>query len=106
MIEVWTREASDGRIITFKKEGDEEVGFMYYAQGRVATNTLPSKEELPREMVEAYFADYLAGPKPAKGVQVSEPEPCGNPKCRHERGQHWDDVCHVEGCLCARFVRA
>ena len=31
---------------------------------------------------------------------------CANPKCQHERGQHWDDVCHVDGCLCAHWRTA
>ena len=107
MTEVWTRKASDGTTITFKKEGDEKVGFMYYAQGRITTHTLPMPDNLTREQVEAHFADYLAGPKPAKSVQAaSKPELCGNPKCRHERSQHWDDVCHVEGCFCAHFFRS
>jgi hypothetical protein len=106
MTEVWTRKASDGKTITFKKEGIEKVGFVYYAQGRIATETWTTEENLSREQIEAHFADYLADPKPAKSVKLSEPELCGNPKSRHERGQHWDDVCHVEGCLCAHFVRA
>ena len=38
---------------------------------------------------------------PASSV---DPDLCANPKCNHERGQHWDDVCHVEHCLCAHFV--
>ncbi len=121
MTDVWTRKAADGKTITFKKEGDEKVGFMYYAQGRIAIGNLTTRDNLTREQVEAHFADYLAGPKPAKSVvwpsgpatvkvsappnTLSEPELCGSPKCRHERGQHWDDVCHVEGCLCAHFVR-
>src|SRR5215467_3423431 len=102
MNDSWTRKASDGTTIVFKKEGDEKVGFMYYAQGRITTHTVPMPGNLTRDQVEELFADYLAGPKavqpaPAKSVQAaSEPELCGNPKCRHERGQHWDDVCHVE----------
>ena len=40
-------------------------------------------------------------PKPLHSV---ESELCANPKCRHERGQHYDDVCHVENCHCAHFV--
>jgi hypothetical protein len=44
MTEVWTRKASDSKTITFKKEGDEKVGFMYYAQGRVATETCEKRQ--------------------------------------------------------------
>src|SRR5438876_12183819 len=112
MTEVWTRKAPDGKTITFKKEGDEKVGFMYYAQGREATETSTTKENLSTEQIEAHFADYLA-PKSAKSVaspcgpatvkvsaprnKLSQPELCGNPNSRHESGQHWDDACHAAG---------
>ncbi len=37
---------------------------------------------------------------------VDNPELCQN--CGHERGQHYDGVCHESsgphGCLCIRFV--
>jgi len=41
----------------------------------------------------------------AAKTRAMEPELCANPECRHERGHHWDDVCHVERCACAHFVR-
>ena len=49
MMDVWTKKGWDGRTITFKKEGIEEVGFMYFAQGRTITETWTTQEEHTRD---------------------------------------------------------
>ncbi len=68
MMDVWTKKGPDGRTITFKKEGSEDVGFMYFVQGRTITETWTTQEEQTREQVEEHFTDYVNGSKPATGI--------------------------------------
>lgn len=65
MKDVRTKKAPDGTIITFKKEGSTETGFVYTAQGRRLTEPSAMQKELTRAETEAHFNDYVKGAKPA-----------------------------------------
>ena len=47
-MDVWTKTAPDDTTIVFKKEGSEEAGFVYTAEGRTITQTQAMEEELTR----------------------------------------------------------
>jgi hypothetical protein len=65
MMDVWTTKAPDGKTIIFKKEGNKVAGYVYSAEGRTIKEVSSMEEELTREQVEGFFADYLNGVKAA-----------------------------------------
>ncbi len=63
MIDSWTKKSANGKIVTFKIEGDRKSGFVYSAgmDGRNVKEISGSLKVLTREDVETMFVNYVAG---------------------------------------------
>ncbi len=63
MIDSWTKKSANGKIVTFKIEGDRKSGFVYSAgmDGRNLKEITGSLKMLTREDVETMFVNYVAG---------------------------------------------
>ena len=63
MIDSWTKKSANGKIVTFKIEGDRKSGFVYSAgmDGRNVKEISGSLKVLTREDVVTMFVNYVAG---------------------------------------------
>jgi hypothetical protein len=61
MIDEWSKESLEGKIVTFKIAGDRESGFVCSAKmdGRDIKEITGYREVLTRKEAEALFVDYV-----------------------------------------------